>query len=256
MFFLWLIAATGYVALGVALSVVTFERVKAAHWRILVTGFVVALFFSMSIAAERLPIPVPTLVAVILNAYSELLVPKQHDEWYAFILVPFLAQWALIVFVFLEVAFVRARYSRWAQRRTEMSSTETKRRSIRTVYISIIVICIMALGLVLRERTRTIPSDCDVARRMYKGSEEIEFGIFLEERFRVFGIVDTPGWFTDPIYELGIARPGHHGIKYKHTSYAVALDGSFYSRRAISISENDWKRGRRVRCEQPALRGE
>lgn len=97
----------------------------------------------------------------------------------------------------------------------------------------------------------TPPTDCEIARTWYEISTNPvdTFKIFLENRFRSFGIIDSGGLFSYPRYNVAIRYPDRNKFRIKSYRFFVSRDGAFSSQLSISISQEEWGRGRRITCE-------
>ncbi len=96
---------------------------------------------------------------------------------------------------------------------------------------------------------RTHPEDCKVAQHFYRLSEEDSFEAFLEKEFRVFGVIEPGGLFSDPRYSFAMYHPKKESNRYKGYHYLISREGKPHSRMAISIRKEEWERGSRVKCD-------
>ena len=111
------------------------------------------------------------------------------------------------------------------------------------------VLASVAVFLVLTG-DRTLPTDCEIAKFFYNPNEDKSFEIFLEEQFRLFGVIEPGGWFSDPRYSFAIYHPNIEGNRYKGYRYLISRTGTPHSRMAISISKEEWESGNRVKCDE------
>ena len=101
-----------YVAAGVAATRFTYIRAPGALLKIFLASMVCSLFFSVGLAIGRLPVPVPTPILFCLWIYDlanrEACIPTSEGcvptgEGDAWILIPFLAQWAVWLLIFIAI---------------------------------------------------------------------------------------------------------------------------------------------------------
>jgi hypothetical protein len=99
----------------------------------------------------------------------------------------------------------------------------------------------------------TLHTDCEIARAWYdiNPNPGDSFEIYLEERFRSFGIVEPGGLFTNPQYSIAIrySDRDRDRAKIKGYRFLVSRDGAFSSQMSISISLEEWSRGRKITCD-------
>lgn len=96
---------------------------------------------------------------------------------------------------------------------------------------------------------RVTPTDCEMAQFFYPANAGNSFQSFLENQFRVYGVLEAGGLFSDSSYSFAIYHPNKASNKYKGYEYLVSRSGVPHSRKAISISEHAWQRGSRAECE-------
>jgi hypothetical protein len=114
-----------YVLAGVALAYLTARKTHGA-FRLASLSFVLALFFSVSFAVGRFPMPAPTLLVIALWGWDEVTyatsspacvptsegcAPLERGE--AYFVAPLLMQWVLWLVILLVVAALRT----WVRRR-------------------------------------------------------------------------------------------------------------------------------------------
>jgi hypothetical protein len=91
--------------------------------------------------------------------------------------------------------------------------------------------------------------DCDISQLFYHPNEGGSYESFLEKQYRVFGVIEPGGLFSDPQYSFAIYHPQKETNRYKNYHYRISRDGTPHSRMAITISKEEWERGRIINCE-------
>ncbi len=122
-------------------------------------------------------------------------------------------------------------------------------QGLRIITLSIAAILACVTVLLASVGDRAPPDDCKVAQHFYVLSKEDSFEAFLEKEFRVFGVIEPGGLFTDPRYSFAMYHPTKESNRYKGYDYLISREGKPHSRMAISISKEEWERGSKVKCD-------
>jgi hypothetical protein len=126
-------------------------------------------------------------------------------------------------------------------------------RRLRKIALSLVASLSGVAVLLVLVGDRAPPDDCGVARHFYSLSEEDSFEKFLENVFRVFGVIGPGGLFSDPRYQFAMYHPAKGSYRYnryKLYSYLISREGKPHSRMALSISKEEWESGTRVKCDE------
>ena len=113
--------------------------------------------------------------------------------------------------------------------------------------IAVVLVSVAVFLIIIGKRTHT--TDCEIARLFYIPNEENSFETFLEEQFRVFGVVESGSFFTGPRYGLAVYYPYNENVKYKEYRYLISRSGIPYSQMSLSINKKGWDSGSRVECK-------
>lgn len=129
--------------------------------------------------------------------------------------------------------------------------------AFRKVAVALAIVFISSAVYLVSIAERTIPTDCEIAQFFYNPKEASSFESFLEKQFRVQGVIQPGGLFSDPHYSFFMFHPDKERTRYKGYEYRISRSGIPHSRMAISISKDSWEAGRRIGCkEEPSVRAQ